>query len=363
VNSRPIDKVVAHRARSIKTRPVTHNPIAAAGVLIVAILTAGSGAAQSWSPLASGTLEHLNAVESGSFPDCWVVGDGGFVATASDCASFTTVPVGADNADLTSSARGSSSDIWVGGENGVVRRRVSGNWELLDIPGADVTGERFQLFSRSSGASWAVGDQGSVYRNPTGAANGWQLSTTAAVPLYGGSGFIASTAYVVGAGGLVLETTDGGTTWNPLASGTTADLHGHVPGPAGSQLVFGDRGTILKSIDNGVTWQQKPTDTTAALRALSISPQNADFMLAVGDGGVIVRSVDGGETWCFLHATLDHLRGVDMLTNAIALVVGENGVILRTDDGGGVCHATPLDFVFADGFESGDLSLWSTTSP
>ncbi|MEX1312521.1 MAG: hypothetical protein AB1Z65_19025 [Candidatus Sulfomarinibacteraceae bacterium] len=327
-------------------------------MVLCLFLAAGSVAAQSWSPLDSGTFDTLNVVYSGSFADCWVVGDGGFVAVASDCTNFSPVDVAAGGADLTSLTRGSSADIWVGGEQGVVRRRVAGVWELRDIPGAAISGERFHLFSRSSGAAWAVGDQGSVFRNPTGAADDWELSTSIGAPLFGGSGFISSVARVVGAGGLIHETIDGGATWTPLASGTTADLFDLVPGPAGSLLAVGAGGTILKSIDGGVTWQRKPTGTAAAIRALSTSGQNADFMLAVGDGGVILRSVDGGESWCFLHATMDHLRGVEMITNSTALVVGRNGVILRTDDGGGGCQPAPLDHIFADGFETGDPAQW-----
>jgi photosystem II stability/assembly factor-like uncharacterized protein len=112
-----------------------------------------------------------------------------------------------------------------------------------------------------------------------------------------------------------------------------------------------------------MTWPAKVTNTEVALRALSISGQNADFMLAVGDSGVIRRSVDGGESWCFLHATLDHLRGVEMISNSTAIVVGENGVMLRTDNGGGDCQAVPLHLVFGDGFESGTTSEWTAALP
>ena len=105
-------------------------------MVLCLFLAAGSVAAQSWNPLDSGTFDTLNVVYSGSFADCWVVGDGGFVAVASDCTNFSPVDVAAGGADLTSLTRGSSADIWVGGEQGVVRRRVAGVWELRDIPGA-----------------------------------------------------------------------------------------------------------------------------------------------------------------------------------------------------------------------------------
>jgi photosystem II stability/assembly factor-like uncharacterized protein len=331
--------------------------------LIVAMLFSVIGMSQDWSPMVSGTSEDLNFIENGSFSDCWVVGDGGFVATSADCTTFSPVNVSAGSADLISLKRSTSVNIWVAGEMGVVRRQLGASWVVRDIPGAGATGERFFLFSRSSDYMMAVGDQGSVFRNLTGTAGGWEPRTSAGVPLYGGYGFVAATSHVVGAGGLILETPDGGLTWVQRPSGTTADLFAFVPGPFGSQLIVGDQGTILKSTDGGLTWESKPSNTSVALRALSTSGQNANYMLAVGDGGVVLRSIDGGESWCFLHATTSNLSGVEMVTNTVALVVGENGLILRTENGGGDCQTAPLTLLFADGFETGDTSRWSASTP
>jgi len=331
--------------------------------LCFAMLFAGTCKSQSWNPMVSGTTEDLNFIENGSFSDCWVVGDGGFVATSADCATFSPVNVNAGSADLISLHRSTSVNIWVAGELGVVRRLLGGSWVVRDIPGAGATGERFFLFSRSSDYLMAVGDQGSVFRNLTGTAGGWEPRTSAGVPLHGGYGYVATTSHVVGAGGLILETPDGGLTWVQRPSGTTADLFAFVPGSTGSQLIVGDQGTILKSTDGGLTWDSKPSNTSAALRFVSTSGQNTNYMLAVGDDGVVLRSIDGGETWCFLHATISHLRGVEMVSNSVSLVVGENGLILRTDNGGGDCQTAPLTLLFGDGFETGDLSRWSASSP
>mgnify|MGYP001819310128 CR=1 FL=1 len=351
---------IAHTGNAAK-RPF---PIRLRAVsLFTAMFFAGTGWSQSWSPLPSGTTEHLNFIESGSFSDCWIVGDGGYVATGAGCTAFSPVAVGAGTLDLISSKRSTSVDIWIAGESGVVRRQLGGNWVVRDIPGAGATGERFFLFSRSSDHIWAVGDQGSIYRNLTGTAGGWEPRYTADVPLHGGYGIVIATSHVVGDGGLILETPDGGLTWIERPSGTTADLYAFVPGPFGSLLIVGDQGTILKSTDGGLTWDSKLSNTSSALRFLSTSGQNAAYMLAVGDDGVVLRSIDGGESWCFLHATLSHLRGVEMVSNTKALIVGENGLILRTDNGGGNCQTAPLTLLFGDGFETGDDSRWSATVP
>ena len=347
----------AHVSR--ETRP----GVVQIGVAVLAVILAvGAATAQSWTPLTSGTTADLNSIETGSFSDCWVVGDDGFVASSNGCATFTTEDVGAGDLDLTSQTRGSSIDIWVGGEEGVVRRYTGSSWLALDIPDASTSGERFQLFSGTSTAAWAVGDQGSIYRNLSGSAGGWELSDSVGVPLYGGYGSVTSLAWAVGAGGLILETVNGGLTWSPVTSGTTADLYALVPGPSGTLLIVGDQGTILKSTDFGATWTPRDSHTSVALRALSTSGQTATWMIAVGDYGTVLRSTDAGETWCFLHAGTTDLRGVEMISNATAVAVGDNGTILRTDDTGGTCQAEPL-LLFADRFETGDTANWSSSYP
>jgi photosystem II stability/assembly factor-like uncharacterized protein len=324
-------------------------------------LAADNGLAQSWTELASGTTENLHAIDA-SFSDCWVVGDNGFVATGAGCSTFASADIGAGTADLTSVDRTTSVEIWIGGADGLVRQRTVGNtWLVRTIAAAATAGESVTVFTRSSGQSWAVGDQGSVYRFPD-AFTGWELSTTAGSALNGGDGAVGSIATTVGNDGLILRTTDGGTSWSTLTSGTTADLHAYIPGPGGSQLIVGDGGTILKSTDNGVTWQVKTSHTQDALYDIATSFQNSNWVMAVGDNGVVLRSTDGGETWCHLHVTTKKLRGLEFLSNSTAVVVGDGGLIMRTDDGGGDCQAQQL-VIFADDLEGGPPPVWSATYP
>lgn len=335
--------------------------VAALLSLMVTLLAAAGGSAQSWTQLSSGTNENLHAIDA-SFSDCWVVGDNGFVTTGAACTTFATVDVGAGTTDLTSVDRTSAVEIWIGGADGFVRRRVSSTFEVRDISAAGVSHETIAVFTRSSGQSWAVGDQGSVYRNPTGTQPGWELSTTGVGALNGGDGAVGGMATVVGDGGVILRTTDGGTMWSTLTSGTTADLFAYIPGPGGSQLIVGAGGTILKSTDNGVSWHAKTSLTQEALRDIATSFQNFDWVMAVGDHGVVLRSTDGGETWCHLHVTTTNLRSLEFLSNSSAVVVGDGGLIMRTDDGGGPCQAESL-VIFADDFEGGGTGPWSAATP
>jgi len=79
---------------------------------------------------------------------------------------------------------------------------------------------------------------------------------------------------------------------------------------------------------------------------------------------LLAAAGSSAQSWTPLASgTLEHLNAVESGSFPDCLVVGAGGVIQRTDDGDGICHAVPPDFVFADGFESDGLSLWSTTSP
>jgi photosystem II stability/assembly factor-like uncharacterized protein len=202
---------------------------------VLGLLVSVGTSAQSWQAVPSGTAQNLTSIEPANGNDCWITGENGLFSQGTNCEAFVPFTVGVGTTHLTSQTRQSSVDVWVGGQDGVVRRQVAlDDWENRNIPGG--TGETFVVFSRSSGASWAAGDAGRLFRNSTGLPDGWELSHDAGVPLYGGDGFISSITRVVGAGGLILETTDGGQSWAPLTSGTTADLHDFVPGPNGSLL-------------------------------------------------------------------------------------------------------------------------------
>jgi photosystem II stability/assembly factor-like uncharacterized protein len=295
-----------------------------------------TAAAQDWALVPLGTSVDILAIENTSFPEKIVVGRDGFVAqSSSGRTAWTPIDVGT-SLDLLSVHQPSLGQLWVGGEAGVVRRKIGGSWEGRPIPSA----EDFTIFTRSSGASWAVGSGGSIYRTTNGGTS-WDLSHSAGVALHDGSGFIGSRAYVVGDDGTFLTTPDGGTTWNQYATGTDADLYSFTAGPTGGHLACGEGGTILRTTDSGETWTSIDSGTGATLYALSVSKQNANWMLCVGEGGTVLKSTNAGVDWCFLDTGHDaDYHGVEMVTNSEYLVAGVGGLMVRSTTSGGDCLET-----------------------
>lgn len=197
----------------------------------------------------------------------------------------------------------------------------------------------------------------------------------------------------------VFWTADGGATWDMsedggLGLGGVFDFHffDSSHGFAAAGL-----GRILETFDGGLSWvtvHDEPPGFNSYLRGIDFA--TATRGLAVGMDGVILRTVDGGATWTHQSSGVGvHLNGVGMIDLNTALVVGEDGTVLVTENGGATWQAAasnstadlwdvnlvnpdnPLiagdwgtvlapgypGLVFADGFESGDLTAWSSTAP
>jgi photosystem II stability/assembly factor-like uncharacterized protein len=317
---------------------MTHHVLSVAAA---AILFAVPASGQDWTTIALGTTDDILMIENTAFNERWITGENGYAAQSSASRTiWTQVNVGVSD-DLLSVSQPSSGQVWVGAGSGSVRLKSGVDWLIRDIPSS---AEDFKLFTRSSGAMWAIGSAGSIYRTADLGMN-WSLKWSAGLPLHDGSGFIDGPAYAVGDGGTALKTTDAGVTWTTLPTGTTADLHGFIEGGQGTGLLaVGESGTIIHSLDGGTTWNPLPSGTNATLYDVSSSKQNSSWLVAVGEAGTILKSTDAGQTWCHLIAsTLADLYCVEALTNSEYLVGGENGLLLRTTSGGGPCAAVGVE--------------------
>ncbi|MGQ0722799.1 MAG: YCF48-related protein [Candidatus Eiseniibacteriota bacterium] len=307
----------------------------ARSILAIVGMIAPSAHAQDWTVIPLGTSASLRAIEKSSHSQRYVVGDAGFVAQ-SDPTQLVWTPVSVGSTDdLLAVHQPSAGQAWISGAGGAVRRLVAASWESRDIASA----EDFVVFSRSSGASFAGGTGGSIYRSTDGGDN-WSLQssgTTSAIR--DGNGFSTSLAYAVGDGGTILKTVDGGANWVAKPSGTTANLYAYLEGAAGWLFAAGEGGILLRSTDAGETWLPIATGTTADLHDLDSSAQNANWMLAVGEGGTVLRSTDAGSTWCLLDSgTTADLFAADMVLNSKYTVAGAGGYLAVSETSGGGCY-------------------------
>ena len=310
-------------------------------LLVASVVITLPANAQVWTPIPLGTSSTVRTiVEGGGFSDLYLVGDNGLVAHSDATRTVWTLENPLTSVDLFSGRRPTSSQLWVSGEAGVVRVKLTSTWFSRNVPNAL---ERFVMYSRESGCQNALGSAGSLYQTCDLGMNWATLNSGVNVSLNHGAGFITSSSWIVGDGGTILRSTDGSQTWVAQNSGTTQDLHYIIEAGFGYVIAVGKGGTILRTNDSGTTWTQSPLPITTNLWMINTSGATGAQMLAVGDGGMVLKSTDSGATWCQLNpGTSVNLYGVDMVSNSEYIVAGDNGVLLRTTDGGGSC-GTPVN--------------------
>lgn len=152
----------------------------------------------------------------------------------------------------------------------------------------------------------------------------------------------------------LLETTDGGVTWMPvahpglgLASVEFFDpLLGHA---AGTGFDF----TLSRTTDGGASWTHQSSGAAADLHDVrALGPAE---VLVVGEGGIVLTTADGGASWQTADAdTTADLRAIALADATTPLVAGDWGTVIEPGN--------PA-LVFADGFETGGLSLSGPPPP
>ncbi len=167
-------------------------------------------------------------------------------------------------------------------------------------------------------------------------------------------------------GGKVWATTDG-TTWFDRSSGLPAGSVSDIaidPDDSATAYVayFNTSGPrLLRTQDRGLSWEDVtgsyPTSTAA--RALAVEWRNLPPSLYVGSGSGVYWSDDDGATWDRDGSDLPNVNVGDLALDAV------NNTLTAATYGRGAWRADlslPAE-IFADGFESGDTSAWSTTVP
>jgi photosystem II stability/assembly factor-like uncharacterized protein len=206
----------------------------------------------------------------------------------------------------------------------------------------------------------------------------------------------------------IFKSTDGGDSWLPINTGLpifgnditpilslAVDPNNYQTLWAGTQ--FG--GGIVKSTDGGATWQVMGLTDDNFVYSIAVNPEDGNDILAGGGfwDGALYRSTDGGQTWttildgiAFVHDLL-----FDPLVSGHVYAATEGQGVLRSINGGvtwggfgdGIFYPvtysidlsadrrlitgsygsglywTELPELFANGFEGGGLSAWSSSSP
>ena len=179
----------------------------------------------------------------------------------------------------------------------------------------------------SSGSSWIVGENGSIFRmdgdNLTPITSG---TTNDLYSMHAHSNF-----WIVGENGTILKSSDG-INWTSVNSGTTNTLYSFARTFINTFTIVGSNGLILRSTNNGDTWSPQSSGTTNDLKMINYSNLNSIWI--AGSNGTLLRSTDYGLNWIPQNiGTTNDLNAIKMLDN-IGYIIGSNGLILKTDNGG-----------------------------
>jgi photosystem II stability/assembly factor-like uncharacterized protein len=144
--------------------------------------------------------------------------------------------------------------------------------------------------------------------------------------------------------------------------GLVADLAVDPADPKRVYLVRGEFGAsqVYRSTSGGVTWKAGGAGVPdAPANAVAVDPADGRRVFVGSDVGVF-ESLDGGDTFAALMTGLP--LGV-VVTDLE--VTGDPPVLTAGTYGRGAWQADLMlvDLIFADGFESGDTSAWSASTP
>ncbi|MBD2721606.1 T9SS type A sorting domain-containing protein [Hymenobacter armeniacus] len=139
---------------------------------------------------------------------------------------------------------------------------------------------------------FVAGDNGTVRKNVSGNLFTWQaLNSTTSAQLNGIFFDSPTRGYIVGNGGTALRTVDGGVTWIPLNLGTTVNLNDVRFLDSDVGFIAGDFGTVFATTDRGVTWRREATNTFENLNCITSvgNAAIANSTWIAGDGGTVLK--------------------------------------------------------------------------
>ncbi len=215
-----------------------------------------------------------------------------------------------------------------------------------------------------------------------------------------------------GSGNGISKSTDGGDTWVsmniglPTFGGNITPILSLAVDPGYPQTVWAGTqygGGIVKSVDGGLNWQVMGLTDDNFVYSIAVDPYDSDNILTGGGfwDGTLYRSIDGGQTWTTILDGIAFVSDIvyDPLYPDHVYATTEGQGVLRSLDGGAtwsefndgifypmlysldisadrrlltgsfgsglywVALSPYPDNIFSDGFESGDSTAWTISSP
>lgn len=343
-----------------------------------------------WSQQTFSSPNGLSAVSAWDSSRVLTAGRYGTLARTSDGGqTWTSCPARAAN-DILDLAMADASSGWAVGPPNLLERTSDGgrSWMRVAGVGASTLEGLFRLdatnlFACGLYSFVASTDGGTTWEERNGSLDCHDLHFSDSLT------GLAGTRYGI------WRTTDGGYNWDYVAGMGLGGVFGFDF--VDQLLGFAAAGieNILGTTDGGVTWTTAYSAPPPSVYLSAVDFADASHGWATGAGGLVVATTDGGVSWAEqASGVTDDLWDVHFWTASSGLVVGSNGRILETSDGGATwipaASPTSTDLfciaavgpsnvwiggawavvlvpdsppLFADGFESGDASRWSTAVP
>jgi photosystem II stability/assembly factor-like uncharacterized protein len=326
----------------------------------VVLLAAGEGGTllmtsdggSTWQDLAPAPANHLRSIYMDDPSAGWAVGPVGTVHRTTDGGSHWTSVGGLGTWTLESIVRADADTLYACGSYALIASDDDGvSWEMrysylnchtlwFFSEQQGLAGTQYGVFwTEDGGLTWAMANDGGI-----GTGGVFDLHF-----------FDASHGFAAAGIGRILETVDGGRNWTTVHTeppGFNSYLRGIDFASPTHGAVVGMDGVILTTSDGGSTWQHQTSGTTFHLN--DVRYLEPAVLLAVGDDGVVLSSIDGGVSWqAQASSTTTDLWEISLIDPSAPMIVGDWGVVLAP--------GAP-SLIFADGFESGGLGAWSTTT-
>ena len=321
-----------------------------------------------WTSLPSGVTDDLFGVhfldEQTGFAAGWGSASGGVILKTTDGGGVWTSSTPVAGAYLFGVEFPTSTTGFVAGSDagGTFNAMILKTTDGGDIWTPSLFGDSYGFYVvdfPTTEIGYACGYLGAIYKTiDTGVI--WSRLTTGTSITFRVMHFVdENTGYAVGGVNFnqpdeIYRTTNGGGDWSRVHDFNGGAVVGGIHFfDVDTGIIVGNNGNeaALKSYDGGETWQVKhtgaPSDVLQGLHCEGVS------CLAVGGSGRILRTTDAGETWV-LDGTTDPptlLLAVSQAGNA-SYVTGSSGTIFKS-----------TGMIFSDGFESGDMSIWTAATP
>lgn len=270
----------------------------------------------------------------GAGQQIWSVGEKGYIGRWSfddsrwDARSAAAFPPRPANAHLVA-IQSLGCEAWAAGRNGQLLRRSGNGWE--DVPrGPGPAGAITALWAAGPGDVWyARGDAGSVDRVVGGAPAG-SSATGLAGPVLGLSGDSSGAIWAVGEDGGISRWS--GLDWTVQSNPQRSNLHAVLARAPDDVWAAGDQRTVVSSDGGAWSVSLAPSAGGPSLRALAA---DSTRIYAVGGPTLYTRAPGGG--WTTFSAP-ENLEAVAVDGQGRIWVAGEDAFLAYLKPDGGPWH-------------------------